>query len=159
MTWQRMWHKHPGVRTREQLTLGERAADHMRNGMGSWTFVGLFLVFMAIWALSNSVLHMGGHRGAHGFDPYPYILLNLLLSTMAGLQAAALLIAAKRADQISSEIAVHTEGNTDDIKTLVQQNTNLTGDIKTLLETNTKLTQAVEELTQAVHQRVCVEAG
>ena len=47
---------------------------------------------------------------------YPYMLLNLFLSMLAGVQAAALLIAAKRADAISSEIVIHTEHNTDDIK-------------------------------------------
>jgi len=64
------------------------------------------------------------------FDPYPYILLNLFLSMLAGVQAAALLIAAKRADAISSEIAIHTENNTDDIKTLIQENTDLTSEVK-----------------------------
>jgi uncharacterized membrane protein len=64
------------------------------------------------------------------FDPYPYILLNLFLSMLAGVQAAALLIAAKRADAISSEIAIHTEHNTDDIKTLIQENTSLTAQVK-----------------------------
>ena len=66
---------------------------------------------MILWAIGNSIIHVGG---AHGFDPYPYILLNLFLSMLAGIQAAALLIAAKRADQIASEIALHTEKNTDD---------------------------------------------
>ena len=64
------------------------------------------------------------------FDPYPYILLNLFLSMMAGVQAAALLIAAKRADAISSEVAVHTSNNTDDIKRLIQENTELTEAVK-----------------------------
>ena len=44
-------------------------------------------------------------RDGHPFDPYPFILLNLALSTLAGLQGAILLIAAKRADRISSELA------------------------------------------------------
>jgi uncharacterized membrane protein len=145
MAWERYWHRHPGVRSGEQLSLGERAADIMRNGMGSWTFVFLFLVFMGIWAIANSVFFFGGTHGKHGFDPYPYILLNLMLSTLAGLQAAALLIAAKRSDQIASEIAVHTERNTDDIKTLVQQ--------------NTALTEAIQALTQKVHEKVCVGAA
>src|SRR5262249_25222013 len=48
----------------------------------------------------------------HGFDPYPYILLNLMLSMIAGLQGAILLIAAKRSDQIASELAEH-DYNTD----------------------------------------------
>jgi uncharacterized membrane protein len=92
------WHRHPGVRTGEQLTLGERAADKMRNGMGSWAFVFTALAFLALWMLFN--------RNT-GFDPYPFILLNLVLSCLAALQGAILLIAAKRSDQISSELAQH----------------------------------------------------
>jgi len=101
------WDTHPGVRSGEQLTLGERAADTMRNSMGSWAFVGGFLVFMGVWAVVNSVFWLGGSGQKHGFDPYPYILLNLMLSMMAGLQGAILLIAAKRSDQIASELAQH----------------------------------------------------
>ena len=142
MAWVRLWHKHPTVRTGEQLTLGEKAADRMRNGMGSWPFVFAFFGFMIAWAIANSMFHLGGANGKHGFDPYPYILLNLFLSMLAGIQAAALLIAAKRADQIASEIAVHTERNTDDIKTLLQ--------------VNTELTEAVQALTKEVHEQICV---
>jgi len=64
------------------------------------------------------------------FDPFPYILLNLFLSMMAGVQAAALLIAAKRSDAVASEIAIHTEHNTDDIKDLIAQNLQLIRDVK-----------------------------
>ena len=117
--WQTHWHTHPGVRSGAQLTLGERAADRMRNLMGSWPFVFVFFGIMISWAIANSAFYLGGQHGKHGFDPYPYILLNLFLSMLAGVQAAALLIAAKRADAISSEIAMHTERNTDDIKGLV----------------------------------------
>src|SRR6185437_3070135 len=56
------------------------------------------LVFLAAWMLVN--------RNT-GFDPYPFILLNLVLSCVAALQGAILLIAAKRSDQISSELAQH----------------------------------------------------
>jgi len=66
-----LWHQHPGVRHGKDLTTGERAADLVRNGMGSWPFVFAFLGFMAVWA---------GFNGGHGFDPYPFILLNLFLS-------------------------------------------------------------------------------
>jgi uncharacterized membrane protein len=101
----------------------------MRNMMGSWGFVFGFFAVMIAWALVNTVFfeHVL-HRKA--FDPYPYILLNLFLSMMAGVQAAALLIAAKRADGISSEVAVHTANNTDDIKKLIQENTALTEAVK-----------------------------
>jgi uncharacterized membrane protein len=64
------------------------------------------------------------------FDPYPYILLNLFLSMLAGVQAAALLIAAKRTDSIASEIALHTVKNTDDIRALLDENTTLTKQVK-----------------------------
>jgi uncharacterized membrane protein len=124
-----LWHTHPGVRSGPQLTTGERAADRMRNAMGSWPFVGSFFAVMAAWVLVNTVVlaHLA-HRKA--FDPYPYILLNLFLSMLAGVQAAALLIAAKRSDAIASEIALHTEHNTDDIKTLIAENTELTEKVK-----------------------------
>ena len=128
--WQTHWHRHPGVRSGDQLTLGERAADRMRSVMGSWPFVFGFFAVMILWAVANSVFYLGGSSGKHGFDPYPYILLNLFLSMLAGVQAAALLIAAKRADAVASEIAVHTERNTDDIKDLVNENTALTEQVK-----------------------------
>jgi uncharacterized membrane protein len=66
--------------------------------MGSWAFVFGALAFLAVWMLVN--------RG-QGFDPYPFILLNLVLSCLAAMQGAILLIAAKRSDQISSELAQH----------------------------------------------------
>ena len=147
MAWVRHWHKHPAVRTGEQLTLGERAADRMRNGMGSWPFVFAFFGFMIVWAIANSVFHLGGVNGRHGFDPYPYILLNLFLSMLAGVQAAALLIAAKRADAIASEIAVHTERNTDDIKDLVKENTALTEQVKRATDLLDEIHRHVSALT------------
>ena len=128
--WQTHWHTHPGVRSGDQLTLGERAADRMRNTMGSWPFVFMFFAIMIAWAVVNSAFYLGGQHGKHGFDPYPYILLNLFLSMLAGVQAAALLIAAKRADAVSSEIALHTEKNTDDLKSLLSENTVLTEQVK-----------------------------
>jgi len=140
VSWQSHWHKHPGVRSGEQLTLGERAADRVRNGMGSWPFVFTFLLFMAAWAVMNSIFYLGGQHGKHGFDPYPYILLNLMLSMVAGLQGAILLIAAKRADQIASELAMHTYDNTQTISQLLQQNTDLT--------------EAVDNLTKEIHAKI-----
>jgi uncharacterized membrane protein len=141
-SWQSKWHKHPGVRTGDQLSRGERAADKMRNAMGSWPFVFGFFAVMISWALVNTwLLERVIHHKA--FDPYPYILLNLFLSMMAGVQAAALLIAAKRSDAIASEVAVHTATNTDDIKVLIAENTDLTSAVK-------KNTDLLEELHRHV---------
>lgn len=90
------WHR----RHKESLTFGERAADVLRNGMGSWGFVGGFIGFMIVWALVNTF-------GPHRFDPFPFILLNLFLSMLAGLQGAILLIAAKRQDAIAAAMAAN----------------------------------------------------
>ncbi len=67
--------------------------------MGSWPFVFSFLAFMALWALVNSL--------PFKWDAYPFILLNLFLSMLAGLQGAILLIAAKRQDALSAALAQH----------------------------------------------------
>ncbi len=92
------WRRHPAVRSGDQLTRGERAADALRNGMGSWGFVFGAIVFLTGWMIGNRDV---------GFDKYPFILLNLILSCLAAMQGAILLIAAKREDQISSELARH----------------------------------------------------
>jgi uncharacterized membrane protein len=152
--WTSHWHKHPGVRSGNDLTLGERSADRMRNMMGSWPFVFGFFLVMIVWALVNTLLfeHILHHKA---FDPYPYILLNLFLSMLAGIQAAALLIAAKRADSISSEVALHTANNTDDIKTLIQENTALTSQVKK----NTDLLEEIHLHVANIGQKVGAEMG
>ncbi len=70
--------------------------------MGSWWFIGVFVAAMAVWATVNSQV-----LADRAWDPYPYILLNLFLSMLAGLQGAILLIAAKRQDGISAAMAQH----------------------------------------------------
>ncbi len=152
--WESHWHKHPGVRSGSQLTLGERSADRMRNMMGSWPFVFSFFAIMIAWAVVNTLLfeHILHHKA---FDPYPYILLNLFLSMLAGVQAAALLIAAKRSDAISSEIALHTEKNTDDIKTLIAENTALTSEVKK----NTDLLDEIHLHVANIGKKVGAEMG
>jgi uncharacterized membrane protein len=137
------WHKHPAVRSGPQLTFGERAADVMRNGMGSWTFVGAFFGVMIIWAAVNT-FYLSRVVNGNEFDPFPYILLNLFLSMLAGVQAAALLIAAKRQDAISSELAMHDDE-------LLTRNTDLTNQIHGFSREAAVRTELLELL--------CVKAG
>src|SRR5947209_14818194 len=125
------WRLHPGVRSNHELTLGERAADRMRNSMGSWIFVFSALVFLGLW--------MGFNRGS-GFDRYPFILLNLILSCLAALQGAILLIAAKRSDQISAELAQHDYETDVEAKEMIQG-------LKDLVE-------VVHGLTEEIHRHV-----
>lgn len=128
-----LWHDHPGVRSGDKLSLGERSADRLRNGMGSWFFVFGALFFLTCWMLFN--------RGS-GFDPYPFILLNLILSCLAALQGAILLIAAKRADQISSELAKHTFD-------IDEETLNVTLQIQ-------NLSLQIQSLTKVIHDHVSV---
>jgi len=91
------WDFHPTVRSGSELSIGERLADGMRLGMGSWTFIILFVTALIAWLFT----------GGFGADPSPYFRLNLILSCLAGLQAAMLLISDKRADRIRSDVARH----------------------------------------------------
>jgi len=124
------WHE----QHRQHLTRGERSADRMRNLMGSWGFVGGFLLFMALWAAFNSF--------ARGWDPYPYILLNLFLSMLAGLQGAILLIAAKRQDAIAAALAKH------------DYDTNLAAkkDIELVLAINQRQLEMIGELQEVLRR-------
>ena len=74
-------------------TLGNRAADKVASRGGSWTFVISLVVSLVIWMLLNA------HAGTAAWDPYPFILLNLLLSCIAALQAPMILMSQNRAGQ------------------------------------------------------------
>ena len=75
-----------------QATFGERTADKVALFGGSWTFVGLFLIVMFSWMVINQ-------ESARAFDPYPYILLNLVLSCLAALQAPIIMMSQNRQSQ------------------------------------------------------------
>ena len=80
--------------TNKKRTFGEKCADLMRHGMGTWTFLIVFCTAMMLWILS----------AGFGIDPAPFFRLNLVLSMVAGLQGSVLLISAKRADRLSDEM-------------------------------------------------------
>lgn len=96
------------------LTLGERAADVIRNGMGSWGFVGGALVFLAMWIAGVTVYHWD-------IDNPQLTILNLGLSCLAALQGSILLIAARRQDQIADALARHIYQAQIDTKGQVEQ--------------------------------------
>lgn len=119
-----LWHRHPAVRSGSDLTLGERSADIMRNGMGSWNFVFGALLFLGGW--------IGAAETGIPIDNPQLTILNLVLSCLAALQGAILLIAAKRSDQISSELAMHTYENGKKILAINETQTQLLGEIHAL---------------------------
>ncbi|MCL4255038.1 MAG: DUF1003 domain-containing protein [Anaerolineae bacterium] len=77
----------------EKATFGQKMADRMSSWAGSWTFIILFLFFMLLWMGFNALL------GNQAFDPIPFILLNLTLSTLAALQSPVILMSQNRQSQ------------------------------------------------------------
>ena len=76
---------------KEHGTYGERVADKVAEFGGSWTFIITFGVVMASWISLNSYI-----LAQRAFDPYPYILLNLILSCLAALQAPVIMMSQNR---------------------------------------------------------------
>src|ERR1051326_457314 len=76
----------------KKLTFGERLSDRMAEFGGSWKFIILFGAVLIAWIILNAVLLLN-----RGFDPYPFILLNLILSCLAAIQAPVIMMSQNRA--------------------------------------------------------------
>ncbi len=74
-----------------RLTFGERLADRLADYAGSWRFISIFFVVLLLWIAINSVVLIW-----KPFDPYPFILLNLLLSCLAAIQAPVIIMSQNR---------------------------------------------------------------
>ncbi len=79
----------PNLAFDQQLSFGQRVADRVASFGGSWAFIGMFLTSMFAWMAINGDLR-------RPFDPYPYILLNLILSCVAALQAPVIMMSQNR---------------------------------------------------------------
>jgi uncharacterized membrane protein len=77
----------------KKLTFGERLSDHIAEFGGSWKFLITFGAVLLVWIVVNGVLIV-----THAFDPYPFILLNLILSCLAAVQAPIIMMSQNRAE-------------------------------------------------------------
>lgn len=84
----------------EASTFGQRIADKVASFGGSWTFIISFGVFLFLWILANIVF-----LSNKGFDPYPFILLNLILSCIAAMQAPVIMMSQNRREEKDRERA------------------------------------------------------
>ena len=82
----------PESRT-EKYTLGQRAADAIAKFAGSWAFIFSFTGGLVLWMVINTVL------AVRAFDPYPFILLNLVLSCIAAIQAPLIMMSQNRQEE------------------------------------------------------------
>ena len=78
---------------REKYTLGQRAADAIAKFAGSWAFIFSFTGVLVLWMIVNAVLAL------KAFDPYPFILLNLVLSCVAAIQAPLIMMSQNRQEE------------------------------------------------------------
>ena len=85
----------PFIIDKRKLTFGQRTSDWMTKWAGSWIFIILFFIFLGIWMLINTAWIIFGET----WDKYPFILLNLILSCLAAIQAPIILMSQNRANQ------------------------------------------------------------
>ncbi len=78
---------------KEKYTFGQRAADKIAKFAGSWAFIFSFSAMLILWMVGNVIL------AKRAFDPYPFILLNLVLSCVAALQAPLIMMSQNRQEE------------------------------------------------------------
>lgn len=78
---------------KEKYTVGQRAADRIAKFAGSWAFIFSFTAVLILWMVGNVLL------AKHAFDPYPFILLNLVLSCVAAIQAPLIMMSQNRQEE------------------------------------------------------------
>ena len=108
-----------------QLTFGERTADKVAQFGGSWAFIFLFAAILGGWIILNTIILVTVDTQ---FDPYPYILLNLVLSALAAIQAPVVMMSQNRQaekDRLragnSFEVALKTELAIQQLKDQIDQ--------------------------------------
>ncbi len=134
----------------------ERVSEAVASGMGTVGFLIVSSAVILAWVLANHVIHFlssswTGLLNGKGFDPAPFILLNLVFSAVAFYTGALVIIAQKaqtRTDKANEEASAQHRDELSKLQTdLLQRNTDLTEQIHTLSETLSTLTREVHEAT------------
>ena len=99
---QELLSKNPDIDFDAELTFGQRLADRIATFGGSWSFIIIFGLFLFLWMGLNSWLLI-----ARPFDPYPFILLNLVLSSLAAIQAPLIMMSQNRQEARDRARAIH----------------------------------------------------
>jgi uncharacterized membrane protein len=140
--------KHPvNVKVFDEAPLGARIADRVTGYLGSWRFIIIQSVIVALWLVGNLYLL------SKPFDPYPFILLNLAFSTQAAYAAPLILLAGNRAslrDRMTLEhAAAEADIEDDQNRQLLKGNVEILKRVESLeqriLELETKILAAIQE--------------
>ena len=134
----------------EILTQGQRVSDKVARFGGSWTFIIIFSVILFIWILYNSFLPK-----AEQFDPYPFILMNLVLSCVAAMQAPIIMMSQNRQEEkdrirAENDYLINMKAELE-VRSLHQKmDLLLEEQIKTLFEVQAKQLELLKKLTERV---------
>ena len=135
--------RHPVNRAlAEDAPIGSRIADRVTGFLGSWKFIAMQTVIVAIWIVGNIVL-------LFDFDPFPFILLNLAFSTQAAYAAPLILLAGNR-QALRDRMTLEHAASEADIEE--QQNVELLQGTKALSQGNREILQRIEGLEQRILQ-------
>jgi uncharacterized membrane protein len=126
------------------LTLGQRVADKVASFGGSWTFIILFFSILVGWIILNAYI-----LSQKPFDPYPFILLNLVLSCLAAIQAPIIMMSQNRQEEKDRERAEHDY--LINLKAELEIR-NLQLNLKNLFEVQKKQMEMLNEIQQKLHQ-------
>lgn len=136
----------------ETLSKGQMVSDRVARFGGSWTFIISFLVILAAWIIYNLYAPAG-----KDFDPYPFILMNLILSSIAALQAPIIMMSQNRVEEkdrkrAENDYMINLKAELE-IRSLHQKlDLLLQEQIKTLYDTQRKQLQLLIELNEKVNK-------
>lgn len=142
----------------KNLSLGSRVADRVARFGGSWLFIISFLALMGLWIGANAFLL------ARPFDRYPFILLNLILSTIAAIQAPIILMSQNRTEQKDrqrsvNDYLVNLKAEIE-IRNMHQKLDLLISEqMKTLFEIQREQVEMINELKLVINSHMTKEAG
>ena len=138
---------------REILTAGQSLSDRVAAFGGSWTFIIAFMALLLGWILFNTLL-----PGKDHFDPYPFILMNLVLSCVAALQAPIIMMSQNRQEEkdrrrAENDYLINLKAELE-IRSLQQKmDLLLEKQIRTLYEMQNKQLQVLEEIERKMHEK------
>ena len=145
------WHKSH----KDELTPGQHIADVVAATMGSWSFIIIQSAILGLWIVYNS--------WSSSFDPYPFILLNLALSTVAALQAPVIMMsqnrqAAKDRSDAQNDYQVNLKSEMEIMSLHAKLDDARERELRELLEISRRQSDTIETLTSMV-QRLSADRG
>lgn len=142
-----------------QLTFGEKLADRVATVGGSWSFIGTFIVFLVAWMILNSLMLVN-----RAFDPFPYILLNLILSCIAALQAPVIMMSQNRQAEIDrmqaqNDYEVNIKAELEILQLHEKMNEMREKDIASLMDIQSQQSELLNRIASHLIENTCDEGN